>query len=83
MVAFHLRDAKNKLRPRNRGEDFGRAGSAVFPSGILPPKERSKLGRRRGVGREKGAHSPPGSAVVEETDGEYGVHEMGTPVGGI
>ena len=40
---------------------------------------RFGLGNRRGVGREKEAYSPPGSAVDGRTDGERGVHGMGTP----
>ena len=56
-----------------------RRGVPCPRKGYSPPKERSKHGRGRGVGREKQAYSPPGSAANGKTDGEWGVHGMGTP----
>ena len=38
-----------------------KTGSAVSPAGVLPAERAKQAGRGRGVGREKEAHSPPGS----------------------
>ena len=73
MVAFHLRDAKNKLSPRKEEKISEGQGVPCPRQGYSPPKERKRAGCGRGVGREKEAYSPPGSAVVEKTDGESGV----------